>query len=515
MAINPEVQGTNNTQDQVTQHPKDINASKKLTVAQFVNQTATRIPSFSKIQNRSRTENLITLTQEQIDHGSDIRPYLQQKNYKKLLKIAETMTLLRQYDSLTKGLTREEVSYFLKILVDGQLKEIENHNQVKFIASTPEYKTMIQKSKENAYIISFLYLNLIKEGFKFTPHEYELFLTLESKNYRTQQAIELIHHMESNQIPSSLKFWNLKLSIVGDADPGNWNVTSPYYTLSKRGNHGGFERKTQFGNLLQDFSQQIGDMVPNLESHKLILLGSGKHNLLDLARHHINDFWGISPQGKSSELNAKVEPNSPLYPDIELLEALIATFGVNNQLFEAFHYITEFQRYYNMDLSHAHHFWKLFINWTEMTNSEEPEVAAEIFDSVWSLMESNNVTFNTVLYQKRARHLVALNKLDDLVSDMAIVQDQVKKAYAGLKLKREEKLLSILYQGCCTVVFNTNVEEEFDLKQLGERIALDDGHLKDLQDLYKKELEAAEASRDRFVQLQKEYDEEDDENSLW
>lgn len=517
IGVHPDLQvnHTTNFQEVHNPHPNDTNAdnTKNLSVARFVKETASQIPNFSEIKNKSRIENLIT-TQNQIGNESNIRHFLQEKDYKSLLSFAETLVISREYDELIEGVTREELTVFFKTLVEGQHAELESHNQLKFIVPLPTYKQLIEQSKKNTNIISRLYSGLLEEDFKFTHYELELLLTVEVNNYKTNQAQHLIQVIESSGGSKTINFWNSKLKVLGDADPGNWYITSSYYPLSQRGLVGGFERKVQYGNILMDLSEETG-VIPNLETHRLIILGSGKNKNLKLIRDHIKKFWGISSPNDPSGSTAKVPLKSPIYPDIQLLEVLVAAFGVNNNLFEVLHYITEFQIHYNLDLSKAHHFWKLFIQWTEMTNSEDPENAAQVFETIWALMKSNNVSFNPSLYHKRSRHLVNQNKLEELMIDIDETMSHIKRSYDMVLMKRLQTLLNHLYTGCCKVVFQSGTEEEFDLKEYAETIAVNESHLETLKEGYETELEAALLSRERFAQLQKEYDEQDEEDSLW
>jgi len=518
-----QIQEQHQNQNQNQHHNENQTIHSKttqLTVSQLLNQRSQRIAQLKKLSSRSipssSQHTTISITPLQVGLGSSIRECLMDKDHETLFQIVKQLTRTKVFDPILQGLTRHEITLLFKTLINAQLSELKLYNDIYYIASKEEKAQLIAAGKDSAHIITSLYTILLSHTqLEFTPYEYEMFLKLEVENYRYPQALDLLTYIDTIKIPKTINIWNMKLRVLGDADPGNWTQRDSPFTLSKRGIFGGSEKKIEFGTLLTELSEDMENVIPNMETHKLILLGAGKNNNLELVRHHIKEFWGISPQGETSEGNLKLNYNSPLYPDIQLMETLVGTFGVNNQLFELMHYVNEFQTYYNIDLSRAHHFWKLMITFTDLNNNDQPEVSSQIFESIWTLVEKCNVSFNVALYERRRLQLVQGNDFQGLIKDMKLTREHIAKTFENLSLKRCEKLLTNQYRSCCKVAFKTSMDEKFDLVELSELIALDSTHLKTLRDIYAKEYKLGTADRKRFEDLQKEYDEQDDEDSLW
>lgn len=525
-SITPDFQSINTTQPQdhqIQQESTTTNELSSIKVSEYL-QTISHAPQRYKTaqinaRNLGKTGvNSIPLTFEQAKYGSEIRRYIETKNYRKLLDVAKSLSTSRNFAPLLNYLTRQELTLFFKILIEGQRSvEAEEILQIRFLLKTQDEIELNNQVKESAYIISSLYLTLLKMNVKFTPYEYELFLTLETNNLRLAQAVDLIRYIDEKKIPKTIKFWNLKLKVIGEADPANWKIFNDYHTLSKRGIAGGFEfsHKTEFGNLLTEFSEDIGDVVPNYETHQLILLGAGKAKNLDLMRYHMEDVWGIVPQNSGKESKKIVTSKSALYPELSLLSSLIAAFGYNDALFEVLYYINEFQVLYKLDLSRAHWFWKTLLLWSGMRYSAEPEKSAEIFDGIWGLMNNNHVTFNFGLFEYRRQRLVELNKLDELIEDTKKTRLEITKSFQSLHFAKCQELLTRQYRGCCAIAFATNVDKDINLKHLANGIAIDKKHKKELFKAHNEAADKALAERSKFESLQKEYDEQDEENALW
>ncbi|CCH45273.1 hypothetical protein BN7_4855 [Wickerhamomyces ciferrii] len=518
MVLNPEfAHNTHQNQHQNLQEDLIQSKHEQLTVNQFIKQTnkSLQLPKFTETKKKS-----IPLTPEHIQIGSQIRNILnKENNFDELLSIITKISDSRSYHIILEGLQREEITVLITSLVDGQEEKIYQYNDSKITLDLNNKYENMEGLYASSYTISKFYLGLLATNFELSITEIFSLLKLESNNYRYDRAAELIQYLDrksksKNSIKTS-KYWNYKLKVLGNANPGFWTVLNKdrnKVRLSKRALKQDFEKMLSFGVLMNQLSQEIGYIVPNLETHGLIIASAGRDNQLELVENQILNLWGIGIDNIDSK--NLVDSNSLIYPDYNLLKSIIAAFAVNNEFEIAIKYITNFQSVYNIDLSKKL-FWKELFNWAEATLSKDDESYKTTMESIWKLMETNSPNFNVVMVQKRSQFLEEQGRLNDLIELILHSKKEISKFYEPLKLEKGKILLKEIYQKICVMTLAETKEESIDLIKLSKTISLDKSSRDQLSEIYKLELSKALENRRRFEQLQEEYDEEDDENSLW
>lgn len=455
----------------------------------------------------------IRITETQAVAGESIREALMNKDFNTLFSYLTDIRKTGDWTSVTEGLARPEISLLLRTLIDGQLKELQTLNSFNNVVERDAIRTAKKSIERIINVIESLQLQLRHSGYEFSPSELERLLEFETLNYRYREASRLITFIESKSACDSVTYHNLKFRVLSNTDPALWKVNKK--TLSPAAYRGTLKSGVAFSELLFAFSKSSAKFTPNLQSHKEIIAGFGQSGDLTQVRKHIEQVWGITSHSMTP--TRLVPSTSALYPDIQLLTTIANVFGYNKASTEAMNYIINFTSHYKIDTKDNTHIWRVLARMIELEHQSDPTTLATEFNKMWDLMNSLNARFTIGLYNKRFNIFSAAQRLGDLAQDIPLLKEKALEAREVSHKLRIQKVLTKYLKGVALAAYSTMEYEKAVkfVKPFFTKHAVDNVHLKELLDSRKEIVTKVKKSREEFATLQRQYDEEEDEDSLW
>lgn len=237
-----------------------------------------------------------------------------------------------------------------------------------------------------------------------TINDYYLILKLESKNYKLDKVFKLFNTIEKKLVSggsaadpigalSDVNYWNMKLKVLSNAVPQLWKyqvelspeksttaVTKPVAKTLWKGKHPFQISALAIISQLNELTE-AGKVHPNLITHINIILGIGYLSNLELLEKHISNTWGISLDHHIANENDQndiaaadevvVSKDSAIYPDLNLMKAIVTAFSYNGQFLNAMQYLVKFDAKYHLKqtlLSNKKldgQLWEIMFKWAD------------------------------------------------------------------------------------------------------------------------------------------------------
>lgn len=453
------------------------------------------------------------ITGKQAEAGAHIRLLIQNNEGKELHEFVGRMYSTADWSPVVQGLTAPEVSLLLRALVTAHNRQMMVGNHVKNLVPSERRSTEFQLAVSMQKNVNHLYSKLILLGYELPVSDLELLVRFEAENLNYRNARKLIDHCEIRGL-SSVNYENLKLQVLGHTVPEVWCQENSSQTLTNR--RFTTEAKEAFSKVLNDFSQSSNKFSPNLESHKLVMGGFAHSGDLTQVRLHINEIWGV-PMDDSTPREL-VAVSSALYPDQDLLYKIIQFFGYRRASLEGLEYVLKFMHYYNIDVRRYTKLWRELISFIQQESKGDADLIASKFNNVWEVMLENNVRLSSELFKKRCDILSAVNREDEFMKDLPTLKTMCLNNSSKLLRLRVEKILT-QYLKCSALFIFKSKEDEEEAHRLAigyfKQYSISPAHLELLQASIPELQEAVQFQRQKFEELQRQYDEEDDEGSLW
>lgn len=319
--------------------------------------------------------------------------------------------------------------------------------------------------------------------------DYMLMLKLETSNNNLHNAQALVREMESifdTKNITSTTFWNLKLKALCDSMPRFWQA-EPSVPGLKKIDIGRMKWAGEHPSKIRSYSV-ILEPLQMVESGKLqldlplatrIILGLGRTGGIDLLKLFVSDTWGIDLVNGSE---SRIPDGHELYPDVNLMKAILTAFGVNGNISEGIEVCSEFTKIYSIGENDSVSFWGLLYKWTDL-NTKVPsskdvkelltrkgkDTLAETIESERASLISRNTemcdavfnctvasnpskTFPYPLLLTRFRHLRKFQRLERLLAELPIfytlcVGEHSDDRFADLHFTYLQTILNIAMQG--------------------------------------------------------------------
>ncbi|KAH3680670.1 hypothetical protein WICPIJ_008182 [Wickerhamomyces pijperi] len=391
-----------------------------------------------------------------------------------------------------------------------------------------------------------------KKTTPFSQTDYDMFLRSELQSWNLLQAHGLIQEMELFELTKSIFFQNTKLRIMGNTNPTNWQLNKelqlgPGKKTHKYNNRLNRYTSPHLGYNIQPISALLGELTaalessqlrPNLQTHKEIIGGFGRVGDLEQIKSHLNEVWGISCGGKadlkSSSSASELVKSDTLYPDLDLLQIVITSFGFNGAFGDSLVILNEFMEKYpslsGNDVVDVL-FWKVFfkqieINYKDSADANAGKLYGKYFEMFWDHMIKSSAvqSVDASIYGKRLTYLNYFNKYEEMLADLPLLRTAVQTETSTHRSEELQNLISKyvvslskgLYSQVDTFANDDLVVEiQGKLDSIIEAFCVGNKQKKitlrrclDVREVIKKE-------KGQFAALQEQYDEEDEENSIW
>lgn len=439
--------------------------------------------------------------------GSQLRQLIQESSGDKLHELIAQMYTTGEWALDT--LAHQEISLLLQCLVNSHKEMISTANKVKNLVPEGQKKVQYLEAHGVETSINRLYSHLITNGYALSISDMELIIAFEAQSLNYTQAAKLLDHCEAQGL-HSLTLCNLRLGVLARCSPDAWLLQNSSQTLTRR--RFGAQQTETFATLLKEFARATAQLVPNLQSHKLVMGGFAKNGDLQQVRLHIHRIWGISmDDSMPSEL---VPFSSSLFPDEDLLMKIVQMFGYNGHVLEGLEYVQKLSHSYRIDTSRSARLWLEMANFMSMETRGDAELRAQQFSAIWNAMVHDQVRISDRLWIKRAQILCDASMEKELIKSLKDLQMACVQAPSQMLNYRLERALSENLKLAAAFVYRNEGDDE-SVTKLFESYAVSRGQLEQLKGSMHTIKEAVKEQRDKFEELQRQYDEEDDEGSLW
>lgn len=369
-------------------------------LAQTVKEVLVNVQSSSFLKSSVPDKVFATGTFNPHSVSHQLYRFAQEQQYDMLLKafLKWTSTSVG-LESLQLVLTKEQISYFIKLLIDHQKTLIVNMLNIN--RSNRLTRAMDNaKSKEKHYRNSIrnIYSNLIygpksgPEGFIYhRTKRGDLYNSSHLTGYRlTVPDYEnlILHELTCNKLDLASKWferfeaefgsqsrelmtdrmWMYKFLVLGGGKAPHWQVKdSEYYVRKTKSTPYVLKTQQKWLEVYADYVEQRGSPNdPRITEQLIYSMGYAENT--EFLTQYIESVWGIAYNGvptKPAELRG-----DPLYPNLDILQAIVVSLSYNHKFFQAMSYINAFQEVYGgkeFDLSRhdALPFWKTIFHWAD------------------------------------------------------------------------------------------------------------------------------------------------------
>lgn len=310
------------------------------------------------------------------------------RQFSYLLNTFLSLTNPKAPTSWTSALTKDQLSYFIRKIVDYQITVLRSAAQL-LTANRPneasqtelslarELRTGIRRVYSNLILrdpLDHIYSNenrngLAKSFFDLSMTDYENLIYLELHNSKLDLASKWFLRLEAqfgnDKIMMSPSLWNLKLKVQSGASPFLWKVpSSELYENRRDPRRSKLLSESSWVPILQDFlkpSSRNTNLVADEEFVCTLIHAMGYANSVPQLIQHIENIWGIKEDGTFSESFTKLQLDDPLLPTVNILKAIVLSLSYNHEFFQAMTYVNRFQEIYkdeiNLTGAAARDFW--------------------------------------------------------------------------------------------------------------------------------------------------------------
>ncbi|GMM38613.1 hypothetical protein DASC09_059520 [Saccharomycopsis crataegensis] len=337
-----------------------------------------------------------------------------------------------------------------------------------------------------------------------TIADYEQILKMELANdkpdkaYRIIKAIEKKFPIDDDKVIIDTGFWNLKFKTLVCASPKFWQYKNSRFPKSGAipAGYQNWKGKLPFEinlpRLLQEFTtlSESGRLVPNLETHTNLILALGYNGSIDLLRNQLKSIWGVAPGIEDKSELVNLSKDDPLYPDIEILKAVVTAFSFNSEYLEAIAYLSEFDTKYNFhDVKVSGKpavgsIWEICFKWADYNTKLPSEASlkdnadlfgdeesaidnvdefldkisqerAVLLDNIFNsyLATTNGNSPTTRILNMRFRQLKQSGRLDQMIKELPIF-------YNAYLSRSDDKILCSLYFNYWINILNVSMMGE-------------------------------------------------------
>ncbi|AMD20289.1 HDL455Cp [Eremothecium sinecaudum] len=187
------------------------------------------------------------------------------------------------------------------------------------------------------------------------------------------------------------------------------------------------------------------------EMHANVIAALGFHNQLSSIEHYINKMWGVSLGAQSNEPIHMNASNSYIYPDRQIIIAIISSFAYNGRFSDGFEIMSSFFQMYP-DIKPDPKFWRKLFKWTDpMFNLDSANV--NMFQKCcWEAMRTSYAKANksippdTSILRTRLKVLEHQNDIEAAIDALRIFGDCFSHYFYSTPLKDSQYLLLMKYQ---------------------------------------------------------------------
>lgn len=331
----------------------------------------------------------------------EIRKLMATGRYENLLLALVNWTAPGASIAWTEIISHAELSHILGQIVHYQIGLITKAGTARLIdTNAVSTKTKLTQSHEIREQLRMVYSNLLFDqetkthhvyetsrrsalgatGLDLSSQDYENLITLELNNAKLDLASKWFQRLEQ-QYPDgahyrhmTYRLWLLKFEVYGGASPALWKV-DPSELYEKLINPRKSQLKSErlwldvFNDFIKHQQVMLGNTQLVFDKHfTTVMLFSVAYsrNVGQLSKL-IELNWGITPQGKMLSKFKKLAKDDPLFPDIDVLKAVVTSLLFNRQFVPSMAYMNAFQEHYGIELSKSKHFWDQIFRWSEVT----------------------------------------------------------------------------------------------------------------------------------------------------
>lgn len=399
-------------------------------------------------------------SQEQIK--KEISKLLNTQQYESLLNILLKLTSKHKEDvgSWQKILSSRDFAYYVRCIIEKQIKLIRQVAEYR-LAERKGYlvESKLKESKVLRDGIRQLYANLLypesnehlysknnrtknfqlqflnESLFKPSVFDYENLIMLELYNAKLDLASKWILRFEE-QYPRgeylkhmTLTLWNLKLKVYCGGSSFLWKIPDNEISFNKKNSRQStFFSEKNWILVFNDFlkSQKLfgnGNGILNNEFNETLIYSIGHSGNIDYLTKYIENVWGIGSNGNLIPNFKLPNSNDSIYPNINILKAIVTSLSYNNEFFKSMVYVNKFQEIYKLDLSglKAKNLWENIFKWSELNTRFDKERALTHFikqnsNSILASSKKNFITLKEAQQSVDFNYEGYLNYINDLQS---------------------------------------------------------------------------------------------------
>jgi hypothetical protein len=454
--------------------------------------------------------------------GAEIRDWLVEDDADALWGYIAELTQSREFVRLSEMISRREVTVLVKKLVELQANDLFKVRELQAWRQDDggEVEALQGELKIKAKQVSQLLKGLYSiPEFEWCKVEVDWILKLLIMNREFFDASIWIKFVEvdgkERGFRPSLKYQGYKMQVSGGTSPLRWNFSGGGGSgvgghIDHKSYRSSVVMSQPWEKLIRDFPH--AEAVPNIETHTEFISGFSRNGDLQQVKDYIYQIWGLKEDGTTPE--HVVERSSTLYPTSKLIQRLIMVFSYHGQVDQVMGYLESFDRYYGLDLDRHPVIWKTLIEQL-MHSGREKEEIVETFRNLWKLMVHRKVKLSVMLLKLKLKILKGSAYESELVEDLPMIHSRYRLQRTEHGYLKLEDLMTGYLECAIAVIYKEDIESDdavnkllmeysFNAQQM-QSVALKSTGIKKMVMLQK----------DRFDQLQKQYDEEDEEDALW
>ncbi|OBA22776.1 hypothetical protein METBIDRAFT_38187 [Metschnikowia bicuspidata var. bicuspidata NRRL YB-4993] len=218
--------------------------------------------------------------------------------------------------------------------------------------------------------------------FSLAAADYENLIELELNNAKLDLALRWFQHLDRQHGPAAPRLRThrlgvLRFQVYGNAQLSLWRVErSPLNDVVVDPRQSSFKHAQKWPDLFRAYAAQQGAAVgaarPVFDSAfvaVMLLLVAYDKNVKQAARL-VEANWGLAPDGRLVPGFRRPAPLDPLFPDLDVLTAVVVALLFNQQYVSCMAYINAFQAHYALDVGgpHSRRFWDQIFRWAEIAS---------------------------------------------------------------------------------------------------------------------------------------------------
>lgn len=287
-----------------------------------------------------------------------------------------------------------------------------------------------------------------ESGHKFGLAEYTMLLNFARTTGHGETALRVFNAMQADRIAPNTTCYNYFF------EARCWsNAYNPYekYKLrvipyhleqrqSARRKFGFLGHRTGFRGIRTEIIENFDFMVksgvkPDVNTFRMLIQAMGREGDLEGVQSVLKQVWDVDLESALKEEDTallfenRLSPNSPTYPNKDLLFTIAHIFGSNNQLPAALRVIDIFSRKYDVEIDFET--WNQLFQWTFVLSSKHTgshkrggadagQLPLKSVENLWNTMTSEpyNIKPTMHMYNRYVKNMVIRQMLDSVLKLM-------------------------------------------------------------------------------------------------